>query len=97
MQQQGIRARTSGSYQALLAQRGIQVSMSAQGIAMAMPRWSRSSVRSKASGQTGILLRPERWAQLSIFEYIEVFSTRQRRHSTLGYLSPVSYEQQLNG
>lgn len=31
-------------------------------------------------------------AKLSIFEYIEVFYNRQRRHSTLGYLSPVSFE-----
>jgi len=29
----------------------------------------------------------------SIFECIEVFYNRQRRHSTLGYLSPVEYEQ----
>jgi putative transposase len=36
-------------------------------------------------------------AQLSIFEYIKVFYNRRRRHSTLGYLSPVIYEQQLNG
>ena len=30
----------------------------------------------------------------SIFEYIEVFYNRQRRHSTLGYLSPVEFENQ---
>jgi transposase InsO family protein len=30
----------------------------------------------------------------SIFEYIEVFYNRQRRHSTLGYLCPVEYEKQ---
>ena len=29
----------------------------------------------------------------SIFEYIEVFYNRQRRHSTLGYVSPAEYEQ----
>ncbi|TME13616.1 MAG: transposase [Chloroflexi bacterium] len=34
---------------------------------------------------------------MSIFEYIEVFYNRQRRHSTLGYRSPVIYEQQQNG
>lgn len=28
----------------------------------------------------------------SIFEYIEVFYNRKRRHSTLGYQSPESYE-----
>jgi transposase InsO family protein len=30
----------------------------------------------------------------SIFEYIEVFYNRERRHSTLGYLTPVEYENQ---
>jgi transposase InsO family protein len=30
----------------------------------------------------------------SIFEYIEVFYNRQRRHSTLGYLCPSDYEKQ---
>lgn len=31
-------------------------------------------------------------ANQSIFEYIEVFYNRQRRHSSLGYLSPVQFE-----
>jgi putative transposase len=31
-------------------------------------------------------------ARQDIFEYIEVFYNRQRRHSSLGYLSPVAYE-----
>lgn len=31
-------------------------------------------------------------ARQSIFEYIEVFYNRQRRHSYLGYISPVEYE-----
>lgn len=31
-------------------------------------------------------------AQADIFEYIEVFYNRQRRHSTLNYLTPVDYE-----
>lgn len=34
-------------------------------------------------------------AQAAIFEYIEVWYNRQRRHSTLGYRSPVAYEAQL--
>ena len=32
-------------------------------------------------------------ARASVFEYIEVFYNRVRRHSALGYLSPVAYEQ----
>jgi putative transposase len=28
---------------------------------------------------------------LDIFDYIEVFYNRQRRHSTLGYLTPVQF------
>jgi transposase InsO family protein len=31
-------------------------------------------------------------AQRKIFEWIEVFYNRQRRHSTLGYLSPMNFE-----
>jgi putative transposase len=31
--------------------------------------------------------------QTAVFEYIEAFYNRQRRHSTLGMLSPVDYEQ----
>ena len=37
-------------------------------------------------------------AKRSIFEYVEVFYNRQRRHSTLGYVSPMVFEkQQQNG
>jgi putative transposase len=32
-------------------------------------------------------------AKKDIFEYIEVFYNRQRRHSTIGYLSPLAYEE----
>ena len=31
-------------------------------------------------------------AKQSIFEYIEVFYNRQRRHASLNYLTPVEYE-----
>jgi transposase InsO family protein len=33
-------------------------------------------------------------ARTAVFEYIEVWYNRQRRHSSLGYLSPVAYELQ---
>ena len=31
-------------------------------------------------------------ARQEVFEYIEVWYNRQRRHSSLGYLSPVEFE-----
>jgi len=35
-------------------------------------------------------------ARAAIFDYIEVFYNRQRRHQTLGYLSPAQFERQRN-
>jgi putative transposase len=32
-------------------------------------------------------------ARNSVFEYIEVFYNRKRKHSSLGYNSPILYEQ----
>ena len=37
-----------------------------------------------------------RQARAEIFEYIEVFYNRQRRHSSLGYLSPLQFEQKTS-
>jgi putative transposase len=88
---------TSGLYQSLLAQFGVQVSMSGKGDCYdnaAMESFF-SSLKGEWTDWHAYHTRQE--AQLSIFEYIEVFSNRQRRHSTLGYLSPVIYEQQHNG
>jgi len=46
------------------------------------------------------LLERQQWSTLAaartaIFEYIEVWYNRRRRHSALGYLSPWQFEQQL--
>ena len=35
-------------------------------------------------------------ARAEIFDYIEVFYNRQRRHSALGYLSPAEFEKRVN-
>ena len=34
-------------------------------------------------------------ARLALFDYLEVFYNRERRHSRLGYLSPVAFENQV--
>ncbi|HWA06397.1 MAG TPA: IS3 family transposase, partial [Ignavibacteria bacterium] len=35
-------------------------------------------------------------ARRQIFEYIEIFYNRQRRHSKLGYVSPLNFEKTKN-
>jgi len=35
-----------------------------------------------------------RHAELAVFDYIETFYNQARRHSSLGYLSPVAFENQ---
>ena len=42
----------------------------------------------------GRAYRSRQEARLSIFEYIEVFYNRFRKHSQLGYQSPYQFEQQ---
>jgi putative transposase len=39
--------------------------------------------------------RTQEEARLSIFEYVEVFYNRERKHSGLGYKSPEQYEKTL--
>ena len=88
---------TSGAYQSLLGQFGVQVSMSGKGDCYdnaAMESFI-SSLKGEWTDWHAYQTRQE--AELSIFEYIEVFYNRQRRHSTLGYLSPVIYEQHNSG
>jgi Integrase core domain len=44
------------------------------------------------------LYRVQEWAEESadlMFRYIETYYNRKRRHSSLGYLSPEQYEQQV--
>ncbi len=38
----------------------------------------------------------EEEAKNAIFEYIEIYYNRQRLHSSLGYLSPVEYEEKIS-
>ena len=85
---------TSLAYQAVLAQFQIQVSMSGKGDCYenAMMESFFSSFKTECVQQQAYQSRSE--AKLSIFEWIEVFYNRQRRHSSLAYLSPAAFELQ---
>lgn len=80
-------------YQELVQSHGLKVSMSRTGNC-----WDNAAMESffgtlkqELVHRTTYATREE--ARASLFEYIEVFYNRQRLHSTLGYLSPVQYEE----
>jgi transposase InsO family protein len=83
---------TSKPFQDLLREKNITVSMSGSGNCFdnaAMESFFHT-LKTEHVYFEYYMTREE--AKLSIFEYVEVFYNRQRRHSTLGYLSPIEYE-----
>ena len=85
----------SGAYRAELAAHGMIASMSGTGDC-----YDNAVAESFFSTLEFELLMQSDWhtredARHSIFRYIEVWYNRKRRHSTLGYVSPAEYEDQL--
>jgi transposase InsO family protein len=79
-------------YQHLLRTNGLECSMSGKGNcydnAAMESFWA--TLKTELVHSTNYATRQE--AQMSIFEYIEVFYNRVRLHSTLGYVSPEQFE-----
>jgi putative transposase len=89
------------AYQELLAAHGIEASMSRTGDC-----WDNAVAESFfATLETELIARhigtaawaTRREAQSAIFAYIATWYNTRRRHSTLGYRSPLRYEQELLG
>jgi putative transposase len=83
----------SEHYQLLLAKHGIDCSMSRRGDC-----WDNApmesffaSLKKELVHDADFATRAE--ARAALVEYIEVFYNNQRRHSSLGYVSPAEYEQ----
>lgn len=83
---------TSGGYRQLLAENGITASMSRRGDcydnACAESFWGRLKV--ELIYRQHYRTRAE--AKAAIFDFIEVFYNRTRRHSSLGFISPDAFE-----
>jgi putative transposase len=82
----------AGDYRARLAQRGMICSMSRKGNC-----WDNAVAESFFATLKNELLIGGAFvdhasARALVFEYIETYYNRRRRHSTLGYLSPAAYE-----
>ena len=84
---------TSDAYQAVLANVGATVSMSRTGNCYdnAVTESFFGTLKGECVERFSFQTRGQ--ARQTIFEYVECFYNRIRRHSSLGYVSPVAYEQ----
>jgi putative transposase len=83
----------SGVFQALLAKYGMTCSMSRKGNC-----WDNAPTESFFNSLKNERVHGQRYrtrdeARADVFEYIEVFFNRRRRHSTLGFKSPMQFMQ----
>jgi transposase InsO family protein len=85
-----------GEYRDLLQEQGMQCSMSGKGDCYdnAVMESFFKTLKTERVYQQQYKTREE--ARRSIFQYIEGFYNRKRRHSSLGYVSPAEYEAALN-
>jgi putative transposase len=83
-------------YRQRLTRHGLRASMSRRGDC-----WDNAVVESFFSTLKTELFARQRWpetrehARRELFEYIEIFYNRKRRHSALGYVSPSRFEENL--
>src|SRR5215204_5815735 len=85
---------TSEQFQRLMADHGIVCSMSRSGNVWdnaAMESFF-SSLKTERTARKTYRTRDE--AKADVFDYIECFYNPKRRHSTIGYMSPVEFEMQ---
>lgn len=82
----------SGVYQKLLKEHDLICSMSRKGECLdnAVAESFFGTLKTELVDDAGYRTKPA--AKQSLFEYIEVFYNRRRRHSYLGYMSPVEFE-----
>ena len=85
---------TSEQFQRLMADNGVTCSMSRSGNV-----WDNAAMESffsslKTERVARKIYRTRNQAKAEVFDYIERFYNPTRRHSTLGYLSPMDFEKQ---
>lgn len=82
----------SDRYQRLLARHKMRPSMSRQGNCYDNAAMESFFGRYKSSSVRDHLFADEAQVRVNVFEYIEIFYNRFRKHASLGYLSPMQAE-----
>ncbi len=85
----------AGSYQALLKEHGLICSMSRKGNCHDNAPMESFFQKLKVEQIYHDDYRTRADARAAVFDYIEVFYNRQRRHSSIDYLTPIAYEERL--
>jgi putative transposase len=85
---------TSEQFQRLMADNGVVCSMSRSGNV-----WDNAAMESffsslKTERPARKIYRSRNEAKANVFDYIERFYNPKRRHSTIGYMSPMEFERQ---
>ena len=83
---------TSEQFQELMADNGVSCRMSRSGNV-----WDNAAMESffsslKTERTARKTYRTRNQARADVFDYIELFYNPQRRHSTIGYVSPMEFE-----
>jgi putative transposase len=86
---------TSEQFQGLMAENGVTCSMSRSGNV-----WDNAAMESffsslKTERVARKVYRTRDQARADVFDYIERFYNTTRRHSTIGYISPVEFEKKV--
>lgn len=83
------------AYQQLLIQKGVGASMSRRGVCYDNAVMESFFHTLKVERVLSQNYHSQKEAQTDLFEYIEIFYNRKRRHSSLGYVSPVEFEETI--
>jgi putative transposase len=86
---------TSAQFQGLMTENGVTCSMSRSGNV-----WDNAAMESffsslKTERVARKVYRTRDQARADVFDYIERFYNTTRRHSTIGYISPVEFEKKM--
>jgi len=87
----------AGPYRKVLRRHGIRQSMSRKGDCLDNAPMESFFASLKKEHVHHVRFRTRQEAKAAVFEYVEIFYNRQRRHSSLGYRTPTEARAGMEG